>query len=1008
MVPAQATHATRSQAKSKADADVGDDTAPTAPETSTQRQLRPKVAKNPAPVHSAPPQKAPSSKAPPKPATAKPSSKAMSKALAKPASTAAAAKPASTKSAEARAAGRLRPAIDTDGVPSVDRVAVVEAAIAAKQKQQLKPKPKPRQRKVNEANGVNLDGEHTSEYAGTARTAMPSAMVSTDVEADINEGLGGGKGRAQVAQVGRVPTRKSATITDQEAAMSSITDDTDVGPVAFDPIPRISSWRANVPRSATSGSRSTTSGRTKSSGTYSTITAATSLSSHSISAKHSAVTTKPKANHESGAVSDTDSIEDDNEDVPRGLRDDDEVDAIESEGAYMRSKDTNDTLPTFVIQKAAPSSGLSPPFTQRPPPYQRSPDATGDDVSEFEEVLDYEDPEAIDDNGDAGDAAAHHTGPSFLPASPGACSDIGGSQGDADSYQPSDADEYRADDTDTDVTLKSDSIAEPASDADMEVEPEVAEGAIDAEMEVEPDEVEEDIDPNMEAEPEGEVNIDAEPVAEDAEPAAEDAEPTAEDAESPAEVGPNDETANASAESVNQAATGADAEAGADPEADAMDVLGDFAISRKTTRTTALDCQTHARVSQPVERPKKRIRLSVPNSESTAGASTSAPATTVTPIATVASTTPATPAAPTNASTPTAPAVAKNKKTKYTLENLPAYTRINRVFGRRFMPNVLLWLGAQDSGKVWGPSDDELEDACAGIWRVIFNVEYDTLDMGERAALLTIVTNRMCLWRNSFSSTAVFALLLLLGHRGLCTAETRAAFAERLLIGGAFMCEKVVDGKPTGPYKGSFFTMVFSCHVLAIKGHSRKIPEFKDFLEPAYLPRGALALAAAACFRAVDIVKSGRIGDIDRAISSIVDAGCTPANGWKSLTQVKRLVSESSLKAKKDEKKGKKGKKGKARASAKGSDPATPPPPPDFSEANYGKKTKSFYQHSERCSDALIIASYELAAECAIKVEEEEESESETDEEAVDEFADLPTECKKQKLGYSEEVRPYA
>ncbi|EIW85632.1 hypothetical protein CONPUDRAFT_150433 [Coniophora puteana RWD-64-598 SS2] len=373
-------------------------------------------------------------------------------------------------------------------------------------------------------------------------------------------------------------------------------------------------------------------------------------------------------------------------------------------------------------------------------------------------------------------------------------------------------------------------------------------------------------------------------------------------------------------------------EQGGEGQADeGEDVVGSF--GRKSKRTTAT---TNAKASKPRSHRTKRMKTGK-----------------------------------TSAATP---AEGSKGPTKPTVNDLPPECQQQKSFSVDFMPTLCVYMGALPTP--WGPSDDIVEEACAAIFRVIYKREFSALPQEQQTAVLSIACDRLYLWRNNFSSTAVAALLVLMGARKLFTDEERTDFAKRLLVGGAFLYEKIVDGKLTNIFHGSYFTIVLSCHFNAIKGHYDVPAHAEQTGGPhGYLPLGAFALAAAACVRAIRMIRDGQLAKIDKAMSSITEAGCTPENGWAAVCKARRLITESTRKPRSSKAKGR-GKKAQANTDA---EPDAEPGLPSylqFSEANYGAETDDFHTSALRAGPVRTSGGWEIAISHVVNHDEDEEEDA--------------------------------
>ncbi|EIW76998.1 hypothetical protein CONPUDRAFT_75831 [Coniophora puteana RWD-64-598 SS2] len=302
------------------------------------------------------------------------------------------------------------------------------------------------------------------------------------------------------------------------------------------------------------------------------------------------------------------------------------------------------------------------------------------------------------------------------------------------------------------------------------------------------------------------------------------------------------------------------------------------------------------------------------------------------------------------------------KGKKYCMDDLPPGARNEQKFSGNFIPTVCMYYGAQDADLVW--KDDGLAELVKNIWRVVYGYaippEY----------LPAVTVDRLYLWRNNFSSTAVSALLFVFSGSDVTEEEERLALSQQLHTQNAFIYEKFKDGQPFGTF-------------LAIQGFVR-VPGLAHVHEPDYVPSGAVALAAAA----------GKLGNVGGALERTIRAGCS-ANS-EGFAKAKKFIAQAnaSTKGPKKPKKGKaKRTKGKERqpigSNASDNDdvaeaqpqvtasetPAAPSPPTPlpFSKDHYGKLVKKFYKYALDMGAERIIEAFTASGE----VIQRDDSESE-------------------------------
>ncbi|EIW76543.1 hypothetical protein CONPUDRAFT_157731 [Coniophora puteana RWD-64-598 SS2] len=638
------------------------------------------------------------------------------------------------------------------------------------------------------------------------------------------------------------------------------------GPATFDDFrPRINTWKANIPRSASTSITS----RTKSSASRrSVITKASSFTT--ISSRASTPHVSAKGVPASAGSS---------RELCHGIRDEDDTEDVEREGASMWNIDGKGVKSAVSIERPASNSTstpLGPPYTQIPctsPEVQESrkrsrPDDTHSDSELSEQEHPYEPAEYNDTNPEA-DYDETHPNANYNEASAEADYDDTNPEAEDAGADPTASSHVDGDDlaVGMDVSTNVDGLeASPDGHPDDETMDQAAEDVQDGEEAVEQDHgVDEGDDGNQ-----GDAHA-------------------ADGTEQPGVVN----------------------EDGSTEEGEQGETLVPAFGQKRTTASM------HAKASTPsLHRPSKRARMERP------------------------------------ARTGTPAANGDKKPGKPRVSDLPLECRTSdKLFSATLMPTVCLWMGECD--QPWNPSDEVIEDVCAKIYPVVFGREYSDLEESERSTLLSIVCERLCGWRNNFGSTAVAALLVLMGGRGLFDDKDRRQFCQQLLVEGAFLYERIVDGKPINIFQGSYFVIVLSCHFQAIQGHV-DVPAFKRLTTPQYLPRGAFGLAAAACVRAINMVIQGKMGDINKSLNGIVQAGCSPESGWDGVCKAKRLISAANRKPRVEKKRSSKKVK---------STPEFPPPPP-FSEANYGSITKDLYESAMREKAQLhVVASWDRAIE---------------------------------------------
>ncbi|EIW73892.1 hypothetical protein CONPUDRAFT_160598 [Coniophora puteana RWD-64-598 SS2] len=698
-------------------------------------------------------------------------------------------------------------------------------------------------------------------------------------------------------------------------------------PATFDTLnPRIKVWSTNVSRSSptdTSRAKSTVTSTSRKSA-LTTSSSATSLSS-STSAHQSKPVTKPAP---------TASIAEISQEPPHSLRDEDDEAGIQCEAAAMRSHNGRTFQASVgIIRTSSPSStepGL--PFTQRPQ-HPRSIGTSQPATSSKKRPL----PSSFDEPSENEVSGAEDL-ESYEPPF-----------GDSEDDEPGSDEEAEVDHNRDDGTKRNcDEDAE--RDRNENAEHDCDEGAKqDAELDCNEDagcdcdrDAERDRDESTELNRDESAELDHN---EDGDQEEQDVEmvDNAAVSEEVTDTAAYEAAAGAEGDQLMDSMGADDAPAshegvkGVDDNEQEVEIVAHFGPSRRVGRTTA---STAAKASNPIAHRAKRVK-------------------------------------PTHSSN-NPPANRKKASGKPKVTDLPRECQESRAFGTRLMPTLALWMGC--SSKPWNPLDEEIEEACANIYRVVFDREFSDLSLSEQSAVLSIACERLCIWRNNFSSTAVAALLVLLGSRGLSSDAERVAFAKRLLVQTAFMYEKIENGKPTNLFEGSYFVIVLSSHYAFIKGHV-DVPEFQDLIEPDYLPFAAYSLAAAACVRAIQATVDGKMANVEKTITLIVNAGCTPESGWGGVKRAKGVISQANRKPR-SARKGR-GKKTTAAASdvSAESDSVTSSAP-SFSEANSGAVTAGFYASVMRCAeseDAWRLKNSWEAAAAQVNTSEEDEEESDDD-----------------------------
>ncbi|EIW84555.1 hypothetical protein CONPUDRAFT_163646 [Coniophora puteana RWD-64-598 SS2] len=713
-------------------------------------------------------------------------------------------------------------------------------------------------------------------------------------------------------------------------------------------IPRVASWTAHVPADARSGLSTSHSHFMTSTSSKTTVTATTSISR----ARSKSTTSNSAPTSKKGQPITQEPAHDDAEEVPN-IRDDDDSGDVQHEQKFIAAQSGRARDNVVVsISWRSPTPDLGPPFTQREPLQPQS----GSLKRTLTEALasEPEDDEALSKE------------EPYFEESPIVSEKVGG-QDVEDEDEDEDVKSNAEEDMDhlNEIGYKSDNMVEDGDEEKMSTG-EVDVGVDENEPQVE--DMDKDRSGNGQDEPQDIEAASQEERGDDA-----------------MDLQTNEQDSN----NLDDDAMEPDQ----DVQAIELPSPKEIPALRKLESLPRTTHSMHARASEAQERPQKRTKVMAKVVGSTTQrAPSSKPTSSRRPVshrAVSASTTPdAADAVKVNA---------PSKGKKYCMDDLPSGARDERKFSGGFIPTVCMYYGAQDYDAVW--KDDGLPELLKKIWRVIYGAEVPPEYL---PAVISLTLDRLYLWRNNFSSTAVSALLFVFAGSNIIEEEERLNYSKELHAQNAFIYEKFEDRHPLSTFLGSYFLMVLSCHFQAIQGFVR-ISALANVHEPDYIPYRAAALAAAACCRALEMNVEGKLGNVGGALEHTIRSGCS-ANS-EGFSKAKKFMTQANA-ARKPPKKGKKtvakgkGKKKQANTGSNAGDsddvaeaqapasqapdasqtpdapaPATPLP---FSKDHYGKLVKKFYQYAVGMGEERIIDAFAASGE-VIQHDDSESEESEAD-----------------------------
>ncbi|EIW83867.1 hypothetical protein CONPUDRAFT_150916 [Coniophora puteana RWD-64-598 SS2] len=216
------------------------------------------------------------------------------------------------------------------------------------------------------------------------------------------------------------------------------------------------------------------------------------------------------------------------------------------------------------------------------------------------------------------------------------------------------------------------------------------------------------------------------------------------------------------------------------------------------------------------------------------------------------------------------------KRRVWVLSDLPPGARDKQRWGNEFLPTIVDHVGGKDAA--WNIPDADLMDAIVKAWRVVYSKPLPRTET-INGAVFGLTKKKLNEWRSAFGSTAIAALVAALAQQGKWTYDLQKDFVNEQLQGEQFLNDsKTSEGKPCGMLKGEFFQLVFASHQIAIQGRAH-VPDFIPTRtdvqgNPLHTPFAASVLSAAACYRALMLIRDASFGDITNALGAI-DKGVT-------------------------------------------------------------------------------------------------------------------------------------
>ncbi|EIW77697.1 hypothetical protein CONPUDRAFT_156883 [Coniophora puteana RWD-64-598 SS2] len=312
--------------------------------------------------------------------------------------------------------------------------------------------------------------------------------------------------------------------------------------------------------------------------------------------------------------------------------------------------------------------------------------------------------------------------------------------------------------------------------------------------------------------------------------------------------------------------------------------------------------------------------------------------------------------------------------------DLPPGALVNRLWGDKFIPTIIWYLGL--GPEAWSFNENHL-DAIANVWRAVYKQELPADEYTVSGAVFNLTKKKVTEWRGGFGATAVAALINVFAKHQLTAAEDQVEYVKELLREQNFLSEYIdEEGVGQGFLKGSYFHLIVSHHHFSTGGRVH-VPEYADHekVKPHYIPFAALLLAAAACERALKLARDGRLGDIAAYLKRVPSLDEDSLANANKTTKVIRAVKRSNKPSKKDDKG-----KVKAKKDAAGDAPEEPEEDPDFDQVDAfsrdscEKSTYNFSYRIGRCPETRQAEAFAMAARYStvqrkgVEIEDEEQT----------------------------------